>query len=458
MQSKGHTKGYDSTLSLRELLSGVVPDKLSAALSVMLAASARVVSADEGWVLGDAPPLTEKFKQVTLSHELETVGFLETSATDAACVSAATVILESIMRTGARYFMASEMHKEVVKTDFEELQRKHAALMTSETRYKTLAESLEQRVEEQVHTIATVHRQLYQAEKLASVGQLAAGVAHEINNPIGFIRSNLGTASSYVKKFQSIAAAVKSNDASQIASAWKAADLDFVLEDFPSLLQESMDGADRVARIVSDLKGFSKVDQAEEEVVNLNEGIRSACNVAASQIKNRAELTLTLGEIPMLRCMAGHLNQLILNLLLNAVEAIKERGEIRVESGVGYDHIFISISDTGCGIPAEVLPRIFEPFFTTRDVGSGTGLGLTVSRDIVTAHGGRIEVSSTPGAGSTCTIYLPLKQRTLSYFPHFAKIISCTARELIIDRGAHRQSAALRGRGGSGVADRRAVV
>ncbi len=408
-----HTKGYDSTLSLRELLSGVVPDNLAAALSVLLGAPARVVSADESWVLGDAPPLTGELKRVVLSHELETVGFLETSAADEARVRAATVILEAIMRSGARYFMASEMHKEVVQTDFDELQRKHAALMTSEARYKTLAESLEQRVEEQVHTIASVHRQLYQAEKLASVGQLAAGVAHEINNPIGFIRSNLGTASSYVKKLQSITAAVKANDASQIASAWKAADLDFVLEDFPSLLQESINGADRVARIVSDLKGFSKVDQAEEEVVNLNEGIRSACNVAASQIKSRAELTLTLGEMPMLRCMAGHLNQVILNLLLNAVQAIKERGEIRVASGVENDHIFISISDTGCGIPAEVLPRIFEPFFTTRDVGSGSGLGLTVSRDIVTAHGGRIEVSSTPGAGATFSIYLPLKQRTL---------------------------------------------
>ncbi len=403
-----HRRGYDSTLGLRELLSGVVPDKLSAALSVMLGAPARVVSADEDWVLGDAPPLTEKFKRVALNHELETVGFLETSATDEACVHAATVIVGAIMRSGARYFMASEMHKEVVMSDFEELQRKHAALMTSETRYKTLAENLEQRVEEQVHTIASVHRQLYQAEKLASVGQLAAGVAHEINNPIGFIRSNLGTAATYVQKFKTISAALKSGDAALISSAWQAADLDFVLEDFSSLLQESLDGANRVARIVSDLKGFSKVDQASEEVVNLNESIRSACNVAASQIKNSAELTLALGEIPMLRCMAGNLNQVILNLLLNAVEAIKERGEIRIESGVANAHIFISISDTGCGIPAEVLPRIFEPFFTTRDVGAGSGLGLTVSRDIVTAHGGRIEVESEAGVGATFTIYLPI--------------------------------------------------
>ncbi len=403
-----HRRGYDSTLGLHELLSGVVPDKLSVALAVLLGAPVRVVSADERWVLGDTPPLTEKFKRVALNHELETVGFLETSASDDVCVHAATVIVEAIMRSGARYFMASEMHKEVVMSDFEELQRKHAALTDSEARYKTLAENLEHRVQEQVNTIALVHRQLYQAEKLASVGQLAAGVAHEINNPIGFIRSNLGTASSYVKKFQTVCTTLKSGDAALIKSAWEAADLDFVLEDFSSLLQESLDGANRVARIVSDLKGFSKVDQASEEVVNLNESIRSACNVAASQIKNRAELTLALGEIPMLRCMAGNLNQVILNLLLNAVEAIKERGEIRIESGVANAHIFISISDTGCGITAEVLPRIFEPFFTTRDVGAGSGLGLTVSRDIVTAHGGRIEVESEVGVGTTFTIYLPI--------------------------------------------------
>jgi len=403
-------KGYDSALSLRELLSGVVPDKLSAALTVLLGAPARVISADGAWVMGNAPPLADNARRLPLIHDLETVGYLETAAKDEARVRSVTVILESFMRSGARYFMASEMHLEVVKADYEELQRKHAALMESEARYKALAENLEERVEEQVKTIEGTQRQLYQAEKMASVGQLAAGVAHEINNPIGFIRSNLSTAQSYVQKFHTVADLVKAQDNAQLAAAWKAADLDFVLEDFASLLQESVDGADRVARIVADLKGFSNVDQAEEELVNLNDNIRSVCNVAANQINSRAELALTLGELPMLRCQAGHLNQVFLGVLLNAVQAIKTRGEIRIQSGVENAQICIKISDTGSGMPAEVLTRIFDPFFTTRDVGSGTGLGLTVSRDIVAAHGGRIEVASEVGVGTTFMIYLPINR------------------------------------------------
>ena len=409
-----NTKRYDSSLSLRELLSGILPDKLSAALTVLLGAPARVMSADGAWVMGETPPLADNARRLPLTHDLETVGYLETSAPDEAPdearARAAVVILELFMRSGARYFMASEMHIEVVKADYEELQRRHAALMASEARYKALAESLEERVKEQVNTIASAHRQLYQAEKMASVGQLAAGVAHEINNPIGFIRSNLSTASSYVQKFQSVAEQVKSGDAAQIASAWQVADLDFVLEDFPSLLRESINGADRVARIVSDLKGFSNVDQAEEEIVDLNDSIRSACNVAANQINSRADLKLMLGELPSLRCNAGHLSQVFLNLLLNAAHAMNKRGKICIQSGVENNQIVIRISDTGSGILPEVLPHIFDPFFTTRDVGSGTGLGLTVSRDIVTAHGGIIEVSSELNVGTSFTIQLPIKQ------------------------------------------------
>lgn len=398
-------------LSLRELLSGISPDKLSAALAILLDAPARVVSADGSWVMNDTHPLAKGMKRLPLVHDLETAGYLETSAADEARGRAAANLLELFMQSGARYFMASEMHIEVVKADYEELQRRHASLMASEARYKALAENLEERVKEQVNTIESARRKLYQAEKLASVGQLAAGVAHEINNPIGFIRSNLGTAQSYVQKFRSMAEQVKSSGNAALADAWQAADLDFVLEDFPSLLQESVDGADRVTRIVSDLKEFSNVDQAEEEAVNLNDCIRSACNVAAHQINSRADLKLMLGELPPLRCKVGHLSQVFLNLLLNAAQAMEKRGEICIRSGIEDGQIVIRFSDTGCGIPAEVLPRIFDPFFTTRDVGSGTGLGLTVSRDIITAHGGNIEASSEPDAGTTFTIHLPINRR-----------------------------------------------
>jgi two-component system NtrC family sensor kinase len=405
------TRGYDSVLSLQELLSGVVPDKLSAALTGLLGAPARVVSADGAWVMSNAACLPETARRLPLIHDLEAAGFLETTAQDEARIRAVVSILEALMRAGARYFMASEMHLEVVTADYEELQRRHIALAESEARYKALSAHLEERVKEQVNTIESARRQLYQTEKLASVGQLAAGVAHEINNPIGFIRSNLSTAQSYVQKFQLLAEQIKSSSDLALLGAWKNADLDFVLEDFPSLLQESVSGADRVARIVSDLKSFSSVDQAEEEIVDLNDNIRSACNVAASQINSRAELKLSLGELPRLRCKAGHLSQVFLNLLLNAAHAMKQRGEIHIQSGVENGQIVIRFIDTGCGIPPEILARIFDPFFTTNDVGAGTGLGLTVSRDIIVAHGGSIDVSSEPDQGSTFTIHLPIDRR-----------------------------------------------
>jgi len=407
---KIQTDQYDRTLSLRELLSGIMPKKLSAALSALLGTPVRVVSADAKWVMGDTPSLKGKVNRIALNHDLEIVGFIETLSSDEARVRAAAVVLESFLRSGARYFMASEMHLEVVKEDFDELQRRHAALMASEARYKALAAHLETRVNEQVCTIESAHRQLYQAEKMASVGQLAAGVAHEINNPIGFIRSNLNTASSYVRKFQAIAGHFKSGEASRIAVAWQEADMDFVLEDFRQLLKESMDGTDRVARIVADLKTFSSVDQAGEKTVDLNDSIRSACNVAVSSISRHADLELELGKLPPLHCKVGLLNQVFLNLLLNAEQAMKERGKIHIRSGVVNGQISIAISDTGCGIPADILQRIFDPFFTTREVGSGIGLGLTVSRDIITAHGGSIEVTSVPKAGTTFTIHLPIKQ------------------------------------------------
>ncbi len=401
-------RGYEHALSLRELLSGITPDKLSAALVVLLNGSFRLLSANGEWAMGAVLPFAAGGQRAACNYDLETVAYLEAPSATESQLRAAAGLLELFMQSAARYFMASEMHIEVVKSDYEELQRKHTLLLESESRYKVLVENLEEHVKEQVKTIASAQQQLYQAEKMAAVGQLAAGMAHEINNPIGFIRSNLNTALSYVQKFPPIAELIKAQGSDQITAAWQAADLDFVLQDFVPMLQESISGADRVARIVADLKGFSNVDQAEEQIVNLNDNIRAACNVAANQINSRAELKLTLDELPPLRCNPGHLNQVFLNLLLNAVQSMQIRGEIHIHSSVEDQHICIRISDTGSGIPATVLPRIFEPFFTTHDVGAGTGLGLTVSRNIIVAHGGRIAVASELGVGTTFTIYLPL--------------------------------------------------
>lgn len=394
---------FDREFTLSELLGGISRKRLSAALATLLGAGFRL-SSSAGEVLAGTTDDLPGGVRVAVRHDLEVLGWLEAAAVEDQ-VGAAATLLELLLHQGARYHMASELHIEVVREDYEALQDQYAALQASEARYRALSQQLEERVQQQVGVIETAQRQLYQAEKMASIGQLAAGVAHEINNPIGFIRSNLGTARGYVERLQQFTPAIRANP--PLAEAWKRADMDFLIEDFGALLKESIDGADRVARIVADLKGFSNVDHAEVEVVDLNDSLRSVYNVAHAQVSPKAEVVMDLGELPPLRCHAGRLNQVFLSLLLNAAQAMDTRGEIRIRSRHAGSELRIEFIDTGHGIAQDVLERIFDPFFTTRDVGQGTGLGLTVSRDVIAAHGGRIEVQSAPGKGSAFTVVLP---------------------------------------------------
>ncbi|MDA8094436.1 MAG: ATP-binding protein [Betaproteobacteria bacterium] len=400
-------KGFERALGVGELLSGIARETLAAELGRALGRPISVTTPSGETLLGEPAEPGETVRRVPLRYDLEVVGYLQASACDEGRLRALGGILELFFLASARYFLASELHQEVVQADFHELAHKHQLLAHSEARYKALAAELEARVQEQVGLIEHTQRQLYQAEKMASVGQLAAGVAHEINNPLGFIRSNLNTARSYVETLETFGRTLKTQGVPQ-ASAWVEADLDFVLDDFRALLAESLAGAERVARIVADLKGFSAVDQAGEASVDLNEQLRSVGDIAATQFRGRAELVLDLGPLPAVRCQPGQLNQVFLNLMLNAIQAMEGRGQIRIATDVRDHQIRVRIADTGRGIPEDILPRIFEPFFTTREVGQGTGLGLTVSRDIVVAHGGRIEVESRVGAGTTFTVWLPI--------------------------------------------------
>ncbi|MBI5898869.1 MAG: hemerythrin domain-containing protein [Rhodocyclales bacterium] len=257
--------------------------------------------------------------------------------------------------------------------------------------------------------------QLLQSEKMAAIGQLAAGVAHEINNPIGFVTSNLGTLDEYVEKLLAVigayerCAAAADAPKDELDAARADADLDFLRQDVRDLLKESRNGLARVKKIVQDLKEFSHVDEAEWQDADLNQGLESTLNVVWAELKYKADVIRELGRLPPVRCIPAQVNQVIMNLLVNAAQAIEKRGTITVRSGANGEQAWIEVEDTGKGMPPEVAKRIFEPFFTTKPVGKGTGLGLSLSYDIIVKrHGGRFEVSSTLGKGTAIRVWLSI--------------------------------------------------
>ncbi len=261
--------------------------------------------------------------------------------------------------------------------------------------------------------------QLLQSEKLASIGQLAAGVAHEINNPIGYVHSNLGSLENYIRDLFSIIEvyeaaerklAAETEACAEVAEIRRRLDLPYLKEDIPVLMNESREGITRVRKIVQDLKDFSRLDSSPDwQKADLHRGLDSTLNIVQNEIKYRAEVVRDYGDIPEVECLPSQLNQVFMNLLVNAAHAIEgPRGTITVRTGCSGDDVWVEVSDTGKGIPEDVLVRIFDPFFTTKPVGQGTGLGLSLAYGIVQKHNGRIEVSSEVGKGTTFRITLPV--------------------------------------------------
>jgi len=261
--------------------------------------------------------------------------------------------------------------------------------------------------------------QLLQSDKMASIGQLAAGVAHEINNPVGFVSSNLHTLRQYVQSLltlvdaQAGACAAPDSAAAQaeLARVRQQVELDYLKEDLPQLLDESADGLARVKKIVQDLKDFSRVDQADWQQADLNAGLESTLNVVRNEVKYKCEVVKQLQPLPLVTCLAGQLNQVFMNLIVNASQAIAEHGTITLSSGTAgpaAGWVWVQVDDSGCGMSEEVCRRIFEPFFTTKDVGKGTGLGLSLSFSIMQRHGGLIQVRSRLGVGSQFRMWVPV--------------------------------------------------
>ncbi len=257
---------------------------------------------------------------------------------------------------------------------------------------------------------------ILQQEKMASIGQLAAGVAHELNNPMSFISSNLNTLNKYVTRLIDFIrvqseAVVAVQDASALYNVDKKREevkLDHILEDAKVLLKESLDGAERVKKIVHELNSFSRMDEEEYKKTNMNECIESALTIVWNELKYKSTLEKNYGSLPPVMCYPRQMNQVFVNLLINAVNAIHEKGIISIKTWHEHDSVWIDVSDTGVGIPRENLVKIFEPFFTTKEAGKGTGLGLSITYEIVQRHQGDITVKSDIGKGTTFTIRIPV--------------------------------------------------
>lgn len=394
-------ESLDRDLTLPELLSEKDQEQLAVALAGILGTKIAVVLPDAAQQAGTV--------RIPLLWDLETVGYIEADGVPRDTLQAAVGVVRMLFKFAARYRIASEMHDRMVQADYDELREKHAALQRSEARFKALAERLEERVAEQVAIIQTAQSKLYQSEKLASVGRLAAGMAHEINNPLSFALSNLSVVPSHLKKMQEIKTLIAESNDQRFIQAWEQRKLNFVLQDLNDLLAESVDGLKRVAKIVADLKAFSNIDNVELIIDDINERIRTVLGMITPEIGDRIRISLDFGDLSPFPCRPGPLGQVLYNLLLNAVQAIEGPGEIAIQTSVAQNEARIDIRDSGQGIPEADLSRIFDPFFTTKEVGQGTGLGLTVCNDIVKAHGGHIEVESRPGNGSLFSIYLPMK-------------------------------------------------
>ena len=265
-------------------------------------------------------------------------------------------------------------------------------------------------LENQINQLNQTRAQLIQSEKLASIGQLAAGIAHEINNPLGYIHSNLAVLSSYITGIKKLWAAndqllenVKKADIDnpelnaemlKLTQLKKKLDMAYIFDDMPELIAEALSGTARVKEIVTDLKDYSHMNQQNMALEDINQLIEQAINISSNETKYHLGIIKDFVTLPPVPCLRSKLTQVLLNLLLNASQSVEKDGQVTITTRSGQNQINIGIKDNGCGIKKDLLDRLFDPFFTTKEIGNGTGRGLHISHSIITSHGGTLSVES----------------------------------------------------------------
>ena len=303
------------------------------------------------------------------------------------------------------------MQWEVLRETNDELQEKSKLL--EQQREQT--EQKNKDLESTLTKLKDAQNQLVQSEKMASVGQLTAGIAHEINNPINFVSSNVGPLKRDIADILTIlqqyveASGNNNNGFDKVNELKKELDFDFLIEEINSLLKGIEEGARRTTDIVRGLRNFSRLDEDEQKLADIHQGIESTLLVLKNELKNKAEVVKHFGSIPQILCYPGKLNQVFLNILQNANQAIEKTGKIEISTSMDKKWVYISIKDNGRGMSKEVAQRVFDPFFTTKEIGKGTGLGLSISFSIIKEHDGDIQIKSEPGKGSEFIIRIPYK-------------------------------------------------
>ncbi len=359
------------------------------------------------------------WKVLSLNHEGEAIGFIHLCFPDAAdehflstLFELVSTCLTALIRNNAKRIMTREIHSAVVDQSFDELLESNKRLSASEKRYRELSESLQARVNEKTAELKKAFSRMLRQEKLSSIGQLAAGMAHEINNPVGFISSNLNTFTKYMNNLTEMVMFYRTSSkgtASQAESLYIKLKIDFILKDAVELIDQSRHGARRIKEIVSNLKDFSHIDDTKYISVDLAAELDKVLNVLSHQMSEKSvEVIRAYGSASTIEGNPADISLAFHNILVNALASRDNGLIISVTAGSAENGACVIISDNGCGISDDIRSRIFEPFFSTHETGKGMGMGLTVAYDIISSLGGDIEVRSEEGKGTAFIITFPI--------------------------------------------------
>ncbi len=324
--------------------------------------------------------------------------------------------LQTLINGAMKRMLTSEAHTTIVNQSYDELLETNEKLSRSERQYRELAASLETKVQERTEELKRAYAIMLQKEKLAAVGGLAAGMAHEINNPIGFVISNLNTLTKYATKLKEMLEfyrmncepAIPDDLARQAETRWRELKIGYIFTDLDGLVNQSLDGARRVQKLVADMKGFSHVGETGAVPTDINLELEQTLSVLCHEVRPGTVIECNLGSVPTVRLNPALLSQAFLQIIQNALQLKTPALKIVVTTVQQGDTARILVADNGPGIPPEIRDHIFEPFFTTKDVGQGTGMGLSLAEQAVEACGGKISITCPPEGGTVFTVSVPL--------------------------------------------------